>query len=592
MPDNLNTFAAVCNGGLIRNQDPLTQASQLSGSALRLINYEPALQGGYRKINGYSNDYGALPGTGKVLGVAVNGNINQGIFGCRRPSSGNNYLHWFNHYYTVPVTAGDGNSFTVGETLTAVVSSIDNTPTPVTGVIISKSANSLVVNFGRIPDAVFAVGNVITGSVSTFSSEVDSAPTVIGWTAVTTTGSPTMVGVDVVRFLSYNWTQEILVLTDGVNPAAKYNGNTYTQITATNAPAAPKYAAAFANHLFLAGDATEPYNLFFSAPLDETDFSPANGAGVINVGFTIVQIKAFRDQLYIFGKREIKRLTGTDIGNFVLQQVTSDLGCLASDSVMEFGGDILFLGPDGIRPVSGTSKIGDVELETVSREIQDIFELYTRNEDLSKIRTVVLRKKSQFRLFFENAEALSIMGAIRQSASAQSTFEYSQLTGIGVTCVDSGYIGQFEFVIHGDTTGKVFRQERGYSFDGSEIFSLYQTPYFYMEDPEVRKIFYTLKTYMLAEGLTTVTVGINFNYGDSEVAVPNNYSVTTTGAAAIYDIATYDTTDIYDGNPSPVRKTNISGSGDSISISFVTSNILPSHTIQALTITYGLADRR
>jgi hypothetical protein len=592
MADNLRTFAAVCNGGLIKNQDPLTQASQLSGSAIRLINYEPALQGGYRKINGYLNDYGTLPGTGKVLGVAVNGNINQGIFGCRKPSSGNNYLHWFNHYYTVSVTAGTGTSFTVGETLTAVVSSGDPTATAVTGVVIAKAANSLTVDFGRIPSSVFATNNVITGVISTFSSTVTATPTVIGWTAVTTAGSPTMTGVDLVRFVSYNWTQEVFVLTDGVNPAAKYNGTTYTQITATNAPAAPKYAAAFSNHLFLAGDATEPYNLFFSAPLDETNFSPANGAGVINVGFTIVQIKAFRDQLYIFGQREIKRLVGTDISNFVVQQVTSDLGCLASESVMEFGGDILFLGPDGIRPVSGTSKIGDVELETVSREIQDIFELYTRNEDLSKIRTVVLRKKSQFRLFFDNADALSIMGAIRQSPAAQSTFEYSQLNGIGVTCIDSGYIGQFEFVIHGDNAGKVFRQERGYSFDGGEIFSLYQTPYFYMDDPEVRKVFYNLKTYMLSEGLTTVTVGINFNYGDSAVSVPSNYNISTTGAAAIYDIATYDTTDTYDGNPSPVRKTNISGSGDSISVSFVTSNTTPSHTIQALTITYGLADRR
>lgn len=592
MADNLRTFAAVCNGGLIKNQDPLTLASQYSGSAIRLINYEPALQGGYRKINGYLNDYGTLPGTGKVLGVAVNGNINQGIFGCRKPSAGNNYLHWFNHYYTVSVTAGTGTSFTVGETLSGVVSSGDPTALTFTGVVIAKTANSLTVNFGRIPTSVFTTNNVITGATSTFSSTVTAPATVIGWTAVTTSGAPTMTGVDLVRFVSYNWTQEILVLTDGVNPAAKYDGTTYTQITHANAPTAPKYAAAFANHLFLAGDSTEPYNLFFSAPLDETDFSPANGAGVINVGFNIVQIKAFRDQLYIFGQREIKRLVGNDIGDFVLQQVTSDLGCLASESVMEFGGDILFLGPDGIRPVSGTSKIGDVELETVSREVQDIFELYNRTEDLSKIRVVVLRKKSEFRLFFDNPEALSLIGAIRQSPSAQSVFEYSQLNGIGLTCVDSGYIGQYEYVIHGDGTGKVYRQERGYTFDGEPIFSLYQTPYFYMDDPEIRKVFYNLKTYLLSEGETEISVGINFNYGDSNVLVPNNYAVTTAGAAAIYGIATYDTTDIYDGNPSPVRKTNISGSGDSISVSFVTNNTTPSHTIQALTITYGLADRR
>lgn len=592
MPDNLRTFAAVCNGGLIKNQDPLTQASQFSGSAIRLINYEPALQGGYRRINGYENSYGTVPGTGKVLGVFVNGSINQGIFACRAPSSGSNYLHWFNHYYIVEVTAGTGNAFTVGETLTAVVSSANNTPTTVIGTVVAKTADNLTVNFGRLPSAVFQIDNILTGQTSSATTTVTATPSVIGWTEVTTAGSPIMTGVELVRFVDYNWFEEVLILTDGINPAAKYNGITYTQLTHVNAPSAPKYAAAFSRHLFLAGDASEPYNLYFSAPLDETDFSPAAGAGVINVGFDIVQIKAFRDQLYIFGKKEIKRLVGSNIADFQVQEVTSDLGCISSDSVIEFGGDILFLGPDGIRPVSGTARIGDVELETVSREIQDIFEIYTRNEDLSKLRAVVLRKKSQFRLFFENAEALSILGAIRQSSAAQSTFEFSQLIGIGVTCVASGYLDQFEFVIHGDILGKVHRQESGYSFEGNDIFSLYQTPYFFMDDPELRKTFYSVRTYMLGEGVTQVTLGINYNYGDSEVAVPNNYTLDTTGAAAIYGVATFDTSDIYDGNPTPVRRTNISGSGDSISVSYVTVNQTPSHTIQALTLTYGLADRR
>jgi hypothetical protein len=592
MADNLKTFAAVCNGGLIKNQDPLTQASQFSGSAIRLINYEPALQGGYRKINGYENSYGTVPGTGKVLGVFVNGNVNQGIFACRAPSSGTNYLHHYNHHYIVVVTPGTGTSFTVGETLTAVISVGDSTPTPVTGVVIAKASDNLTVDFGRAPKVVFSSGNIITGGTSSASTTVVGTPTDIGWIEVTTSGSPTMTGVDLIRFTDHNWFEEVLILTDGINPAAKYNGTTYTQITHANAPSAPKFSAAFANHLFLTGDESEPYNLYFSAPLNETDFSPASGAGVINVGFTVVQIKAFRDQLYIFGKKEIKRLVGNNIADFVIQEVTSDLGCVSSDSVVEFGGDILFLGPDGIRPVSGTSRIGDVELETVSREIQDIFELYNRNEDLSKIRAVVLRKKSQFRLFFENDEALSILGAIRQSSSAQSPFEFSQLIGIGVTAVASGYLGQFEFVIHGDTIGKVHRQEVGNSFDGVDIFSLFQTPYFYMDDPELRKTFYNVRTYMLGEGATEVNLGINYDYGDSEVATPNNYVFNTTGAAAIIGIATFDATDIYDGNPTPVRKTNISGSGDSISVSYVTVNSLPSHTVQAITITYGLADRR
>jgi hypothetical protein len=511
--DDLRTNITVCSGGLITNVDPLTHANALSGSALRMINYEPSLSGGYRRISGYQNDYGTVPGTGAVLGVEVNGNLHDGIFACRRPTSGNNYLHKWNN--------------------------------------------------------------------STSS-----------WDAVTASGSPTMVGVDRVRFSSYNWSTQVLLLTDGINPAATYDGTTYTQITHANAPTDPKFSEEFASHIFLAGDPSEPFNLFFSAPLNATDFDPANGAGVINVGFKITAIKKFRDSLFIFGANNIKKLIGTNSADFLLQNVTANLGCVAPDSVVEFGGDLLFLGPDGIRPISGTDRIGDVELAPVSKEIQDIFDNYYLSETIVDISIVVIRKKSQFRFFFKNDSSLSLIGAIRKSQNKQSIFEYSQLIGIEANCVASGYVGQFEHVIHGDGSGKVHRQERGTSFEGSNIFSLYQTPYFYMEDPEVRKIVYKIDTYLKSEGNTEVFVGLYYDYDDVYSLNPTTYSFSTEGAAAIYGTAIYGSGDIYDGNPSPKALTNVSGSGKSVSISYVTDNQNASHTIQAISMTYGLGDRR
>jgi len=594
MSDALQTYVSVMAGGLVTNVDPLTQSNNFSGSAVRLVNMEPSLEGGYRRISGFENSYGTLPGTGKVLGLSVNGDINQGVLGCRAPSSGSNYLHWYNHYYDVPLGTGEGSGFTVGETVTGVVSSGDSTAVAASGTVISKTADAIVVNFGRIPDNIFATGNVLTGGTSSATGTVSSTPTVIGWTAVTTAGSPTMTGVDVVRFERYNWTEEILLLTDGVNPAAKYNGTTYTQITHANAPTDPKFASAFANHLWLAGDPAEPFNIYFSAPNADTDFDPANGAGVINIGFTVTQLKSFRNQLYVFGQNQIKRIIGDNYSNFTVENVTNDLGCVAPDTVVEFGGDIIFLGPDGIRPISGTSRIGDVELETVSREIQKTFENYTANEDVTKLKALVIRRKSQFRLFFEANTSLSLLAAIRKGPTAQSTFEYSQLVGVEATAVASGYIGQFEFVLHGDSTGKVYKQEEGDSFAGSDIFSVYQTPYYFMGDPEVRKVFYKVKTFLKTEGEALINVGIDFNFGDSEINTPENFSLTTAGAASAFDAAftIYDTTDIYDGNPSPTRTTNISGSGDSISVSYVTNSTSPSHTIQAVSILYGTGDRR
>lgn len=515
MPDNIKSFPAPCQGGLVNNLDYLTQGSALPGSAIRMINYEPALEGGYRRISGYSNTYGEVPGqTGTpVLGVAVYSGINDGIFACRKPTSGNNYLyHW------------------------------DNTTE--------------------------------------------------AWVAVTSVGSPTMVGVNRVRFSKINWGVPKLVLTDGVNRAATWDGTTYVQLTGGLAPTSPSYSENFAGHLFLAGDASAPYNLYFSSPLNETDFNPAAGAGVINVGFEIKAIKAFRDQLYVFGINNIKRLSGTNIANFVLADVTKNLGCISSDAVVEFNGDLLFLGPDGIRPVSATERIGDIELGTLSKPIQSIFEAYAKNENLDSITLIVVNRKSQFRLFFANAEALGLIGSLRRSGQEGLGFEYSQLVGVEVSCGDSGYIGTEEFVMHGDSSGRVHRQEIGQTFGDNPIFSLYQTPYLYMDDPIVRKVFYDLSTYMRSEGQVQVNIGIEFNYGDSTILKPTDYLFTTAGAASLWDLATYDVSDIYDGNPSPVRKTNIQGSGDSISITYVTTDTQPSHTIQSFVISYTLADRR
>jgi len=511
MADNLASFKVFCQGGLNTSRDVLSQGETAPGSAISLINYEPAVTGGYRKISGFANDYGTVTGTGSVLGVCVANGINDGILACRKPSSGSNYLHKWNN------------------------------------------SNST-------------------------------------WSAITTSGSPTMTGVTKVRFTRYNFGSPKVILTDGINPAATYDGTTYTQITHANAPDDPKYSAVFQNHMFLAGDPNEDTNLYFSAPYAETDFSAANGSGVINVGFPVVAIKTFRDALYIFGSNNIRKLVGNNISNFVLETVTDDLGCLATDSVIEIGGDLLFLSQDGLRPVSGTDKIGDVNLETVSKDIQSIFTDIVFDIDLDTLNSVVIRQKTQFRYFFGAADSQGIIGGFRQTPNGLQ-FEYSQMLGITATCADSGYIGQNEFVIHGDSTGKVHRQEQGTSFAGTDIFSLFQTPFFHMQDPEQRKVFYTVATYLRSEGDNSIIMSAVYDYEDVDTLNPTNFNLTTTGAAAYYNEALYNSTAIYDGNPSPVQRTNISGSGKSASLKFVTNDSSASHSIQGLVITFGVGDR-
>ena len=511
MADNLASFKVFCSGGLNTSRDVLSQGETQPGSAITLINYEPAVTGGYRKISGYSNDYGTVPGFAGVLGVCVANGIHDGILAARYNTLTSDYLYYWD---------------------------------------IATSA----------------------------------------WVTITTPATVDVSTGPKVRFTKYNWGYDEVIITDGVNPAAVYNGTAYTQITHANAPTTPKVSHVFKNHMFLAADGVEPTNLWFSAPYDEYNYAPANGAGVINVGFPIVTIKSFRDALYIFGSNNIRKLVGNNISDFVIEEVTDDLGCMARDSVIEIGGDLLFLSQDGLRPISGTDKIGDVNLETVSKNIQSIFTDVVFDVDLDKLDAVVIRQKTQFRYFLGAADGQGIIGGFRQGPNGLQ-FEYGQMLGVFTTCAASGYIGQYEYVIHGDSSGKVLRQEQGNDFDGEAIFSVFQTPFFHMQDPEQRKVFYTIATYLRSEGDNEIVMSALYDYEDVNTLSPTNFTLTTSGAAAYYNEAFYDSTAIFDGNPAPVQRTNISGSGKSASLKYVTNDTNASHSIQGIVITFGVGDR-
>ena len=80
-----------------------------------------------------------------------------------------------------------------------------------------------------------------------------------------------------------------------------------------------------------------------------------------------------------------------------LHPVTRNIGCVNGDTIQEFAGDLIFLGPDGLRTIAGTARIGDVELGTISSNVQSIF-----NDNLSsasEFDSVVIPEKTQYRIF-------------------------------------------------------------------------------------------------------------------------------------------------------------------------------------------------
>ena len=101
------------------------------------------------------------------------------------------------------------------------------------------------------------------------------------------------------------------ICVDGANAPVIFNSSMTATDVSESTVAGSKFVAAFRNHMFYAGKSSTPSTLVFSEPFDEDGFNSGDGAGSINVDDTIVGLKVFRDNLFIFCENRIFKLTGS-----------------------------------------------------------------------------------------------------------------------------------------------------------------------------------------------------------------------------------------------------------------------------------------
>lgn len=511
----------VCKGGLTLNVDALTQGSTMQGSAKVLQNFECALEGGYRRINGYTK------------------------------------------YSSTQVT-GQGEIFGVKVALSRVFAARLN--------LASTSV-----------DIYYSTGTTWTK----INSDVRPGPPI---------GAK-------VRMITYSINKPVIAGCDGVNYAFKYDGTTYTVLNGAGAPTNPQFLEMFNSSLVLAGYSANPQNLIITAPNTDSDFAAADGAIEINVGDTITGLKNFRNTLYVFCLNRIFKIVPDPNTVYDVQLVTGQIGCIASDTIQECAGDIIYLAPDGFRSVAGTFNIGDVDLSLQSRQIQPFIRANVLNDIPSQqFSSCVIRAKSQYRCIFHNnsisrASTLGVIGKVEQgqylSGFNQTFTSYSWSTTSGIQChsMDSYFDNGAELVVMGDqSTGYVYQLESGNDFDGTAIEAVYSSPYLTFKDASLRKVIQKATIYTEAEGINTVNLNALFDFQNAGVLQPTANALAITGAFATYGSAIYGT-DSYSSILFPMFKQNLIGSGFTTAFQFSSSGGAP-YRIDSYQIIYSQKGRR
>lgn len=395
------------------------------------------------------------------------------------------------------------------------------------------------------------------------------------------------------RFARYNYTgTEKIAIVDGTNVPALYDNTTFTALN--DAPTdvnGASFVINFKNQLFFG----KSNLLTFTAPYTDNDFTAANGSGTISLGGTITGLVVFRQQLIIFTETSILQLVGNTIADFNLQPITLDIGCVDTDTIQEVGGDVMFLGPDGLRLLSGTDRIGDFGLGNVSKAIQkEVTNFISTNTSFA---SVVIRNKSQYRILGYNTNikqenAQGILGT-QFAGQGGEGMAWAETRGIRVYVADSRFYQNTETIVFGNDDGYLYQMEDGNNFDGANIQTTFATPYMPINDPRVRKTFYKAYLYTDPQGSVSFDMSLKLDFDQKDSIQPTEIDfANSTGQVAFYGQASYGSTEVYSTKLLTLFETQLIGSGFTGSIQFESDSTDPPFSLDAITIEFGTNTRR
>lgn len=388
---------------------------------------------------------------------------------------------------------------------------------------------------------------------------------------------------------------EKIIMVDGLNDPAIFDVASSTLTFDTLAPSdvtGANIVKVFKNHVFFA----KGNILTFTAPYTDNDYDTGDGAGSINIGSDITGLIVFREQLIVFSTSKIQRIVGDTIESFQLQPIAMNTGCLCPSTVQEVGGDVMYLGPDGVRYLSATERIGDFALERASSKIQeDITRITNTNCGYTAI---TIRKKNQYRLFtfIENIGAKFSEGFIGTRFSDQNATDiaWSKTQGIKVYTADSRQFRDAEIVLFSSNTNYIYRMESGNGFDGEGIPYLFETPFMPITDPRMRKTIYKNTTYVNANGNFRITAGLRFDYNQRGVIQPPTFilgNLDDLGSTYGSSTAIYNTSK-YAKALDEIYVNNTVGSGFTVAVRYEGEELGPPFTLDYTLLEYVQNERR
>ena len=352
------------------------------------------------------------------------------------------------------------------------------------------------------------------------------------------------------------------VLDDGTNAVGSvptpYNGNE-TQFQ-------PNFVLGAYGRTWWADIAGDTQTVYFSALLDGSNLSTGDSGylSLVDVfpnGDEVIGLAAHNGFLIIFGKRNIAVYANPiDVTRLELVDLIANVGCIARDSIVNTGTDVMFLSDTGVRSIARVVQEKSAPINDISFNVRDDLVGFVASEaNKEKIKAAYYPRDAFYLLTLPSSNyvyCFDLRGRLQNGAARATIWDSLKPKSLHVTFAGDLLIGKEGYI------GKYF----GF-LDNTEIYRLrYYTNYFDLGNPTSLK-FLKKGTFVVIGGVgQDVALKYGFDYVDSFRSITKTLASGAT--VSEYNISEYNIAEYTSGLKLEEVKANLGGSGSILQLGF------------------------
>jgi hypothetical protein len=305
--------------------------------------------------------------------------------------------------------------------------------------------------------------------------------------------------------------------------------------------------------------------VYFSALLDGTNLSTGDSGylSLVDVfpnGDEVVGLAAHNGFLIIFGKRNIAVYANPiDPTQLELVDLIANVGCIARDSIVNTGTDVMFLSDTGVRSIARVIQEKSSPINDISFNVRDDLVAFVESEtNTVKIKAAYYPKDAFYILTLPTSKyvfCFDLRGRLQNGAARATIWDSIEPTALHVTYAGDLFIGKEGYL------GKYF----GFLDDASTYRMRYYTNYFDLGSPTSIK-FLKKGNFVVVGGVgQDVALKYGFDYINSYRSITKQLSA---GAVYEYGIGEYAIAEFSSGLLLEEVRSNLGGSGSILQLGF------------------------